>query len=65
MVRFDYDKKVLSQTNESLQKEVEELRAIRDRYVELVRDHKLLGEEKMMSDKNREREGRQKDTQVE
>jgi hypothetical protein len=31
------------QNNESLQKENEELRVIKEKYVELVREHKMVG----------------------
>ena len=38
---------------------------MRDKYIELVREHKLLAEEKLMVEKNKEREGRQKEGQLE
>lgn len=65
LVKVEYDRKVSLQNNESLQKENDELRVIRERYVELVREHKLVGEEKVLGEKNKDRELRLKDTQIE
>lgn len=42
-MRIEYDKKVLSQNYESLFKEVDELKATREKYLELVREHKMIG----------------------
>lgn len=53
------------QNNESLQKENEDLRAVKEKYVELVREHKMVGEEKTQVEKSKEREGRFKDNQIE
>ena len=44
VVRIEYDKKVLTQNYDSLFKEVEELKATREKYLELTREHKLLGD---------------------
>lgn len=65
IVRLDYDKKVLAQNYDSLLKETEELKATREKYLELVREHKLLADERSHLEKVREREGRLRESQVE
>lgn len=54
-IRLEYDKKVLAQNYDSLFKEVEELKATREKYLELVREHKMVGEEKTQIEKSKER----------
>lgn len=60
IVKIDYEKRVILQNSDNMQKEMDELKNIRDRFIELTREHKLLQDEKNLIEKHKEREIKQK-----
>lgn len=46
IVKIEYDKKVLTEEGDNLKNEIKEFKLMKNKYHDLMREHKLLNEDK-------------------
>lgn len=63
-MKFEYDKKIMSQESDSFKTELVELKALKEKYQELTRDHRLVSDEKNYLQKQYEKTLQSKDLNI-